>query len=431
MSEANLVSSEQKRLRLQLFAATWLSYAGFYVTRKVFSVVKGPIKVALEADDLFVSHLFTTYLVTYMLGQFLAAWLSRKVASRTLLLLGMSISIGCNLAMGALLPLGRPAYPLLLLAMAVQGVAQATGWPCNVGLMANWTRRSERGTVMAVWGTCYQLGSVAAKALASFTFAWLGLLWSFWGSSAVLLGVVILFYFWGRERPEESGLAPLEEEEQPPPSQVPGAQPTAGEAARRQLRMAIAMGLIYFGFKFLRYALDSWTVLILGERFQLPLDQAGYLSTAFDWVGFLGVLAAGWISDRFFAAARAPVIFLMAAGSLLGTVLLWRVGLSSVAAFVLLLGLIGFMAMGPDSLLSGAGAMDTGSKRRAAMAAGIVNGLGSIGPIIQEPAIAAVKTYYGLEAVLLLLVVMTAVATVATGLLWSARRPKAAPVPAA
>ena len=36
-----------KRLRAQLFAATWLSYAGFYVTRKVFSVVKGPLRDTL------------------------------------------------------------------------------------------------------------------------------------------------------------------------------------------------------------------------------------------------------------------------------------------------------------------------------------------------------------------------------------------------
>ena len=52
--------------------------------------------------------LFTIYLVTYMLGQFLAAWLSRRVSNRRQLLIGMSTSIACNAAIGALLVLRPP-----------------------------------------------------------------------------------------------------------------------------------------------------------------------------------------------------------------------------------------------------------------------------------------------------------------------------------
>ena len=96
---------------------------------------------------------------------------------------------------------------------------------------------------------------------------------------------------------------------------------------------------------------------------------------------------------------------------------MWMVGLTSPVLFVLLLGLIGFMAMGPDSLLSGAGAMDVGSRRQAAVAAGVINGLGSIGPILQEPAIGWLKQTKGLDAVFGLLVVIVFLTTVATGLL--------------
>ena len=85
--------------------------------------------------------------------------------------------------------------------------------------------------------------------------------------------------------------------------------------------------------------------------------------------------------------------------------------------FLLLLGLIGFMAMGPDSLLAGAAAMDVGSRRQAAVAAGVINGLGSIGPILQEPAIGWLKQTKGLDAVFGLLVAIVFLTTVATGLL--------------
>jgi sugar phosphate permease len=184
----------------------------------------------------------------------------------------------------------------------------------------------------------------------------------------------------------------------------------------------VAMGLIYFGFKFLRYALDSWSALILAERFGLSASVSAYLSTAFDWVGFLGVLVAGYWSDRIPGARRAPVIFWMTCGCLAATVAMWLVGLKSPVLFVLLLGLVGFMAMGPDSLLSGAAAMDVGSRRQAAVAAGVINGLGSIGPILQEPVIGWLKQTKGLEAVFGLLVVVVLLTTVATGLLARAER---------
>jgi sugar phosphate permease len=107
----------------------------------------------------------------------------------------------------------------------------------------------------------------------------------------------------------------------------------------------------------------------------------------------------------------------MTCGCLAATTAMWMFGLASPALFILLLGLIGFMAMGPDSLLSGAGAMDVGSRRQAAVAAGVINGLGSIGPIVQEPAIGWLKQTQGLEAVFALLVAIVLVTTVATGLL--------------
>jgi sugar phosphate permease len=144
---------------------------------------------------------------------------------------------------------------------------------------------------------------------------------------------------------------------------------------------------------------------------------AAYWSTAFEWIGFLGVLTAGIWSDRMPGSRRTPVIFWMTCGCFVFTFAMWFVGLTSPVLFIALLGLIGFMAMGPDSLLSGACAMDVGSRRQAVIAAGVINGFGSIGPILQEPTIGWLKQNQGLEAVFLLLVGVVFVTTVATGLL--------------
>jgi sugar phosphate permease len=182
------------------------------------------------------------------------------------------------------------------------------------------------------------------------------------------------------------------------------------------IQSIVAMGVIYFGFKFLRYALDSWSALILTDQFGMTASLAGYWSAAFDWIGFLGVIAGGWWSDRI-GARRTPVIFGMTLACLVCTFLLWFIGLRSPTVFIVLLGLIGFCAMGPDSLLSGACAMDAGNRRQAALAAGVINGLGSIGPIAQEPVIGWLKQHEGVSAVFLLLLGVVSLTTVGTGLL--------------
>jgi sugar phosphate permease len=409
-----------RRYRLQLFVATWLSYCGFYLVRKVYAIVKHPLKEHFGLDDVQVAWPWTIYLVTYMLGQFLAAWLGRRMESRRILTIGMCIAAGCNIVLGALVDSrAASAYLWMCVTMAIFGFAQATGWPHNVALFANWTRRAERGTLFAIWGTCYQFGAIFGKALAGFLLGWLGLAWSFYGSSLVLLVFTVFFALRVRERPESVGLS-LPDEAEPAPSVAPSGGATTRENAplpRAFVASIVAMGLIYFGYKFLRYALDSWSALILGEHFGLSTSAAAYFSTAFDWVGFLGVLVAGYWSDRIPGSRRTPVIFWMTCGCLVATAAMWMVGLASPFLFVLLLGLIGFTAMGPDSLLSGACAMDVGSRRQAAIAAGVINGFGSIGPILQEPAIGWLKQTRGLDAVFLLLVAIVFLTTVATGML--------------
>jgi len=409
-----------RRYRAQLFTATWLSYAGFYFCRKVYPVLKVSLKEQFGLDDVHIAYPWTIYLVAYMLGQFLAAWLGRRMESRRVLAFGMCVAAACNVVLGLLVDShAASAFLWMCVTMGIHGLAQSTGWPHNVALFANWTRRSERGTLFGVWGTCYQVGAVAGKGLAGFLLGWLGVAWSFYGSSLVLFAITALFLVLARERPQSAGLTLADDAEPDVPIPAAGArgrEPYAPLPAGF-VSSIVAMGLIYFGFKFIRYALDSWSAEILTEQFRMSKSIAAYLSTAFDWIGFLGVIVGGYWSDRIPGARRTPVIFWMTVGCFVFTSLMWLVGLSSPVLFVAMLSLIGFTAMGPDSLLSGACAMDIGSRRQAALAAGVINGLGSIGPILQEPLIGWLKQYHGSQAVLLLLVGVVFLTTVGTGLL--------------
>ncbi len=416
----------QKRWRINVFAATWSSYAGFYFCRKNFGIVKADVRDLLQITDLEIAHVWTAYLAAYMVGQFLSAWLGKKCACRTLLLSGMAISVGCNVVFGFTTLLGPAGYWPLMVFMVLNGFAQATGWPGNIGAMASWFRRTERGTVMGLWATCYQVGSFLAKWFAAFMFAALGLIWSFWGAAIVLMAVWFFFYKFGQDRPEDVGLEAIVVEAPPAPLPEDEAGADAGAAALDAgdgwtpavRKSVMVMGGAYFSFKFLRYAIESWAPMLMKESFDLPTDTAGYISSLFDVLGFTSVLVSGFITDRFFAGRRSTVTFILACGMVLAAVYLRVLGPTSVFHFGLALGLIGFTLYGPDSLLSGVGAIDVGSRRTAVTAAGVINGLGSFGALLQEELLGYLKTYHGPDAVFATLIGVAAIGAFVCGVLW-------------
>ena len=149
-------------------------------------------------------------------------------------------------------------------------------------------------------------------------------------------------------------------------------------------------------------------------------DNAGYLSTVFDITGFAGVIFAGFASDKLFKGRRSFLAFLMLFLMALSFVLMYTMGSKSLMYFTISMGLAGFMLYGPDSLISGVGAIDVGTKRGALVAAGIINGTGSIGPIFQEEIIGWMYEKYNheLAPIFYLLVVVASITAFITFLLW-------------
>lgn len=162
-----------QRYRVQAFISTWCCYAGFYFCRKAFYITKGTLTEQLHLDAATLASVGTAYLIAYAIGEFNAAAVGSRVGARRLLLAGMAISLGCNVVFG----FANNEWTFMAF-MALNGLAQATGWSGNVGTMAQWFRREERGQVMGVWSTCFQIGGAAASGFAAFMLGWFGWRWS-------------------------------------------------------------------------------------------------------------------------------------------------------------------------------------------------------------------------------------------------------------
>ncbi|MBP6633685.1 MAG: MFS transporter [Kofleriaceae bacterium] len=425
---ATPLTAAHRTWRTKIFAATWLSYVGFYFCRKPFSAAKSPISDELGWSTEDISTIWAAYLFAYALGQFLASQLGPRLGPRRNVLIGMAASTLVTLAMGI-----SPSIPVMTGLVVINGLAQATGWSGNVGTMAGWFHRHERGKVMGAWSSNFIVGSVASG------FAMAGVLgvhgvdepppwrWCFYLGGLVLAVVWVVFFFLQRNRPEDVGLAAIDDpatdvDEATTPEPVGDGWLGLPRASWRNLLLVAGF---YFFAKFIRYAVWSWAPFFMVETYGLSNARANLYATAFDIFGIAGAFATGWLSDKFFASRRAGVSLLMMLGMVVATALLFALRESGVAVFILMLGLVGFTLYGPDALLSGAGAVDIGGRRLATFAAAFISGIGSLGPVVQEVMIGKLydkKTGELGPVLIVLFVSATLAAAFCAALVWRNRR---------
>lgn len=378
------LSRGQVAWRWKILISTYTAYAGYYLCRKVFSICKTTLAEEFDVGLDVIAHIWTVYLVAYMVGQFVNSFLGRKWGPRVLLLGGLGISILCNVVFGF-----ANSYSTFMVFMAFNGLVQASGWPGAVGGISEWLRDHERGSIMGVWTTCFVVGNLTVKGLGGHLLGVYGWRWSFWGCTLLTFAIWWIIYFWQRDRPEDVGLEPIVSHDENVPRTVAASQ-SKHITAKEYWSLAtnpiiIAMGMSYFSIKFLRYALDSWLPAFLNIQ-GLDVAQASYYSSIFDFAGLGGAIVAGVLLDRVFKGNWAALCMVLGVGLIVGYIAVIQFG-GNPYAMAISFGLVGFMLYGPDTILSGAACIQVAGERNAVAVAGLVNGLGSIGPVIQEEVI--------------------------------------------
>ncbi len=376
--------------RVKVFIATWLSYVGFYFCRKPFSAAKGAIGRETGWSTETLGNIWAAYLVAYSIGQFLASSMGTRLGPRKNVLIGMGVSVIVTAAMGISLD-GWTMAGLLF----VNGLAQATGWSGNVGTMAGWFYKSERGRVMGAWSTNFNIGSLVS----GWVLAWvLGLAapapwrWCFYTGAFVLTAIWIQFFFLQRNSPEDVGLPPIDDPVTPvDESKVdePIASGFMGLSRPQWTNLMLVAGFYFFA-KFIRYAIWSWAPYFIENSYHRSSSTANLLATSYDFLGLPSVYVTGYLSDVFFKTRRAEVATILMVCCTVAMGLLYAFNGAGVWVFVGLLAMVGFSAYGPDALLTGAGAVDIGGRHRATFAAAVISGFGSMGSVVQEVVIARV-----------------------------------------
>ena len=416
-----LKNPHYERWRWQIFAITWLAYAGFYFTRLPFSVAKiemgkeplpvcyastigalgsgfgqGPLLAAsalvpgrtgagsgIGLSREWMGWIDGAYLTTYAVGMFFWGLCGDRYGARKVILICMLGSIVTAAATGA----ASVPWTLMLL-LGIQGLCQAGGWPPLTKNMSYFYSLRERGTVIGLWSTNYALGGFLAALFAGYIGDWWGWRYAFYASAGTLAVIWLLFLLLQRNRPEDVGLPPIEiyhgeketvlAEDETHAEEPEGSWKVIIEVCRNP--MVLLLSLVYFFMKPARYAILFWAPKYLSEKLGTNMLDSGALSGLFQLAGPVSVFVGGLLSDKLFDNRRNPV-------SVICLVLLAAVlfVFDKLPATGLMLGggffLIGMLIYAPDSLVSGTAAIDFGSKKGASTASGVITGVGSVGAI--------------------------------------------------
>lgn len=412
----------------RVFWLLWTAYASYYLARVNFAVAQPAILAEFPSwTAAQVGAIPSTYAAFYAAGQFVNGVIGQRLGARRMMTVALLIAAGANLGFSL-----TSSYRTMLLLWAVNGFAQSAGWSLVVQTMSNWTVSRQRGTVIGLLSTCYQIGNAASWILAGRLCATTGWRSAFLVPSLILVPVAIVFALLLRTTPQQVGLGPVRDdlvaEERISDGSGDGPLPLRrllGEVLLNRVLWVLGVG--YFCMNAVRYAFMNWSVQYMADFQGRSIQGSAFTSVVIPLVGAVGAVSAGWVSDRWFARRRAPVCALMLLGLAAVCLAFTWVPAGGWIVATAMLGAAGFLVFGPDMLMSGAATVDASHPRAAAAATGMIMSLGATGSIFSGAGVGWLKDVahgdWGLVFQVLAALALLAALVMAT--LWNAR-PKGA-----
>ncbi|OJY20542.1 MAG: hypothetical protein BGO98_04425 [Myxococcales bacterium 68-20] len=428
----------------------WLTYGAFYLCRVNIGPARVEIEKSFAIDPLEMGLVLGALKIGYAIGQLVNGQLAERFGPKRILLTGIFGSVtACMLFASAgklvsVLPsiagpvnavvqivspgskLG-PAAALLLVIWFANGCFQAGGWPPTVKIMASWFTPTQRGRMMGVLGTSYQLGSALTIAASGALVAFSGndFRAAFIVPAVILGGVGVHAHLRMRERPDAH-----ETSEVPASSQLP-APPANGGATRLSVRETLfvtftnpriwILALALFGLDIVRYGFLDWAPGHLKKLHGSGVLLAGLKVAVFPLAGGLGALASGWMTDRWFQSRRAPVIAVTMGMVGVLTLVFDRVAPLGTGPTVACLALIGFFLYGAQILLVGTAAQDFAKRGTTAAAAGFVDFMGYLGAFGGDVFTGWLLKHKDFHSAIVFWASAALVAALLSALLWRAR----------
>ena len=384
-------------------ALLFIGYAGYYLCRSDFSVSLPLIIDELAAHGMTpdraqirLGTVTSLAVLAYAIGKFFLGGMADFLGGRRNFLIGMGGSIVFTL----LFSLGG-GMPIFTLAWIGNRLVQSTGWAGLVKITSRWFSYSSYGAAMGAISLSYLFGDAAARqfmgVLIGHGFGWRLVFQVAAGTLFVIFVVNLLLLKESRANLglPEPDVNPVNlfgaEGNDPKPS---GLRDLLAPLFRSQAFWIVCA--LSLGTTLVRETFNTWTPTYFHQVVGYSKSDAAGMSAVFPLFGGVSVLLSGFMSDRLGRNGRSAIMFY----SLLA---------SSVALFALgslraggghglptfLVGLVGFLVIGPYAYLAGAIALDFGGKHGSATSSGIIDGVGYLGGILAGDTMARISVSFG------------------------------------
>ena len=406
-------------------------YALFYFVRKNLSIAMPYLNEEMGISKSDLGLFLTLHGLIYGLSKFFNGIWGDRSNARYFLVTGLVFCGICNLLFGF-----SSSVLVLGIFWVLNGWFQGMGVPPCTRLMTHWIVPERLATKMSVWNTSHSIGAGLAIIFCGYV---VSLNWGAWFDASsmlsqhwrwcfllpatiALLGAAVVWAF-VRDTPSSVGLPELEGTE------VRKEKKAAKGAEHRAFLMKHVfknpliwiLGFANFFVYVVRFSVLDWGPSLLSQSKGVSMSHAGWLVAMFEIAGIVGMLFAGWATDKWLRGrAHRTCVFCMA-GAALFVFLFWQLPADApVWLLFLTLCAAGFCIYGPQALI-GIAAANQATKNAAATANGLTGLFGYASTVVSGVGLGYVAQHYGWNWAYVGILGMAVVGMLVFLLMWGAR----------
>jgi OPA family glycerol-3-phosphate transporter-like MFS transporter/OPA family sugar phosphate sensor protein UhpC-like MFS transporter len=399
----------------RVLVSSIFGYALFYFVRQNLPMAMPAMHQGLNVNYTNLGKFLTAMGLLYGVSKFANGYFGDRANARAMMVVGLAGSAVVNLFFG----FGSSTIFLGVIWM-INGWFQGMGYPPCARLITNWFSPKELAMRMSTWNLSHQIGGGLIAILCGYLAANWG--WRSCFFVPAILALIAAAVLW-RILPDTPPSVGLPEVEGTHASS--GAQ-TGAEFNAFVLKRVFSNKYVWlasfanFFVYTIRYAVFNWGPTMLTENKHLHIEHAGWMVAGFEWVGGIGALFAGWLTDRFCGgrAMRVGLVSMILTG--VSVFLFWRVNGENQWLTTALLCAIGFFIYGPQCLVAVTVA-NLSTKRAAATAVGLTSVFGYASTVLSGWGLGWLAQNYGWDAVFKALLIVAGMGVVVFAASWPAK----------
>lgn len=378
-----------------VFSSIWILYAATYLMRKPLGVMKVGMGEELKFSKTQMGLMDTAIMLPYSVFQMLLGRAADNMGPRRTVTACLALTGISMMSFGM-----WSSYIIFLVLLFLSGTFQAPAWPACCKCLSAWFPDKSQNTVFGLMSTSAYGGSIIASAIAVYLYSYYGWRLVYLPLSVSVLGLSLVAWM-SLRMPDDYMIS------------IPGKtvvidqvgikiKPTMWELWHLPMVSELAVAMLCL--KLVRYCIYLWFPVYLMEGRGLPASSTGILLVMFDVGGVAGSALLGYAADKHSSLFHTWLAVVGSTLSFIFFLLTVSWGLTYNALWLLL---AGACICGPDALLGGSVAVSIGERdgrNAGAAVAGLINGFGSLGGVLEGPLVGYITQLYGWNTMLLLII---------------------------